>query len=106
MLKKEKCVEYFFDSRRYDEEQILQRIEQEEKGFEKNKSEINIRLNEYGIYEVKLSFIDNKLSIFKFKPKKENRQRNIRKTYKGYETYSSDDKIYGKYKGTKTYQPI
>lgn len=74
MLKKEKCVEYFFDSRKYNEEQILKKIEQEEKGFEKNKSEINIQLNQYGIYEVKLRFFENK--------------------------------IYGQYKGTKTYQPI
>lgn len=83
MLKKEKCVEYFFDSRKYNEEQILQSIEKEEKGFEKNKSEINIKLNDYGIYEVRLRFIDNKLV-----------------------TYSSGNRIYGQYKGTKTYQPI
>lgn len=83
MLKKEKCVEYFFDSRNYDEEQILQSIEKEEKGFEKNKSEINIKLNDYGIYEVKLRFID-----------------------KRYEAYSLENKIYGQYKRTKTYQPI
>lgn len=83
MLKKEKCVEYFFDSRNYNEEQILQSIEKEEKGFEKNKSEINIKLNDYGIYEVKLRFID-----------------------KRYEAYSLENKIYGQYKRTKTYQPI
>lgn len=106
MLKKEKCVEYFFDSRKYNEEQILQSIEQEEKGFEKNKSEINIQLNEYGIYEVKLRFLDNKLAIFKLKSKSEDKPKKARKTYRGYETYSSENKVYGQYKGTKTYQPI
>ena len=106
MLKKDKCVEYFFDSKKYDEKQILESIKKEEKGFEKRKSEISIQLNEYGIYEVKLRFLDNELDFLKLKIKQKNKEKTTRKTYKGYETYNSDNKIYGQYKVTRTYQPI
>lgn len=109
MLKEEKCVEYFFDSRKYTKEQILESIEKEELGFEKKKSEISIILNQYGIYEVKVKFLNNKLLEFKKKITNniENKQKvKTRKTYKGYETYNGDNKVYGQYKNTKTYQPI
>ena len=97
MIKQEKCVEYYFDSKKYNKFEIIENMKQEEIGFEKKKSEINITLNEYGIYVVKLKFINNKLSIIKNKTK--NR-------YKGYETYNGNNKIYGEYKTTKTFQPI
>lgn len=111
MFREERCVEYFFDSRNYNEQQILESIKKEEVGFEKKKSEININLNEYGIYEVKLKFFDNKIFIFKNKmtnnTKIENKKKpKVRKTYRGYETYCGDNKIYGQYKTTRTYQPI
>lgn len=103
MIKEEKCVEYYFDSRKYNEFEIIENMKKEEIGFEKKKSEINITLNEYGIYVVKLKFLNNKLSIIKNKTKNKEK---IRKTYKGYETYNQNNKIYGQYKTTKTYQPI
>lgn len=90
MIKEEKCVEYYFDSRKYNESEIIENMKQEEIGFEKKKSEINITLNEYGIYVVKLKFLSTKK----------------RKKYKGYEAYNGKNKIYGQYKETKTYQPI
>lgn len=103
MIKEEKCVEYYFDSRKYNEFEIIENMKKEEIGFEKKKSEINITLNEYGIYVVKLKFLNNKLSIIKNKTKNKEK---TRKTYKGYETYNQNNKIYGQYKTTKTYQPI
>lgn len=113
MIKEEKCVEYYFDSKKYNESEIIENMKIEEIGFEKNKSEIDITLNEYGIYVVKLKFSDNKLSIInnKFIKKivKQSKSKNIekpRKRYKGYETYNGNNKIYGQYKATKTYQPI
>lgn len=103
MIKEEKCVEYYFDSKKYNESEILESIQEKEKGFEKKKSEINIVLNEYGIYVVKLKFSNNKFSLIKSNNK--NKEKN-RKRYKGYETYNGNNKIYGKYKTTRTYQPI
>lgn len=104
MIKQTKCVEYYFDSKKYKEAEILENIQQKEKGFEKKMSEINIVLNEYGIYVVKLKFSDNKFSLIKTKMTK-NTNKN-KKTYKGYETYNGNNQIYGRYKSTKTYQPI
>lgn len=111
MIKKEKCVEYYFDSREYNKTQVIKNIEREQLEFEKKKSEINISLNEYGIYVVRLKFLNNELSVVRNKlmKKLENENRHIlkvKKTYKGYGTYDGDDKVYGQYKTTKTYQPI
>lgn len=73
---KEKCVEYYFDSRKYSKEEIIESIKQEEKELKKKKikTKIDIKLNEYGIYVVKLRFLTNV--------------------------------IYGKYKQTRKYEPI
>lgn len=113
MIEREKCVEYYFDAKKYSELQIMKNMETEEIGFEKNKSGINITLNEYGIYVVKLKFLNNKLSIInnKFIKKIVSRSkskiiRKPRNTYKGYETYNGNNKIYGQYKTTKTFEPI
>lgn len=107
MIKEEKCVEYYFDSRKYNEFEIIESMKQEEIGFEKKKSEINISLNEYGIYVVKLKFLNNKLSLIKNNIKNKTKHiKKTRKTYKGYNTYNGNNKMYGQYKTTKTYQPI
>lgn len=107
MIKQEKCVEYYFDSRKYNEFEIIENMKQEEIGFEKKKSEINITLNEYGIYVVKLKFLNNKLSVIKNSVKNKIKHTGkARKTYRGYETYNGNNKIYGQYKETNTYQPI
>lgn len=103
MIKEEKCVEYYFDSRKYNELEIIENIKKEEIGFEKKKSEINITLNEYGIYVVKLKFLNNKISLIKSNRRTKEKDR---KRYKGYETYNGNNKIYGNYKTTRTYQPI
>lgn len=113
MKKDEKCVEYYFDSKKHNESEIIENMKIEEIGFEKNKSDIDITLNEYGIYVVKLKFLNNKLSIInnKFIKKivSQSKSKIIRKprnTYKGYETYNGNNKIYGQYKTTKTFEPI
>ena len=52
----EKCVEYFFDAREYSEQEIIDNMKKELKKFEKKKAEIEITLNKYDIYVVKLIF--------------------------------------------------
>lgn len=104
MIKDKKCVEYYFDSHQYNKMQIIEYIEAEKVAFENKKFEMNIRLNEHGIYVVTLNFVNNGLTAFK--KKVENNKEKIRKTYRGYETYNGDNKIYGQYKSTRTFQPI
>lgn len=113
MIKDEKCVEYYFDSKDHNKSEIMENMKIEEIGFEKSKSDIDITLNEYGIYVVKLKFLNNKLSIINNKiikklvsQSKSKIIRKPRKTYKGYETYNGNNKIYGQYKKTKTFEPI
>lgn len=113
MLKEEKCVEYFFDSKKYNKLQVLENMKKEQLEFERKKAKINIYLNEYGIYVAKLRFLNNELSLINntivkkvVEKKKIRNKTKIRKTYKGYETYNGNNKTYGKYKTTKTYQPI
>lgn len=100
----EKCVEYYFDSNKYTKEEIIQQMKKEQLEFEKKKSEISIKLNKYGIYVVKLRFLNKDLTVV------QKHKINIipvkHKTYKGYNTYNSNNRIYGKYKVTKTYNPI
>lgn len=112
MINNEKCMQYYFDSNKYTESEIMEVIKQEEIGFEKKISKIDIKLNEYGIFVVKLKFINNKLIFKKIKfdyeknEKKQNKKIKTKNKYNGYENYIGNDKIYGQYKPTKTYQPI
>lgn len=107
MINNEKCMQYYFDSNKYTESEIMEVIKQEEIGFEKKISKIDIKLNEYGIFVVKLKFINNKLIFKKVKLNFENsKKEKITNKYKGYENYIGSNKIYGQYKSTKTYQPI
>ena len=90
IILEEKCIEYYFDSKDYSEQQIIETMEKEIKKFEKKKADIEITLNDYGIYIVKLFFTKKKKErkIFTFA----NRQQK--------------DRIYGQYKNTRTYMPI
>ena len=112
MIKEGKCVEYFFDSKQYNKLQVLENMKREQLEFEKKKAEINITLNEHGIYIAKLKFFKNELSVMNNKiikmivaKRKIKNASKLKKTYKGYETYSGKNAIYGQYKATKTYQP-
>lgn len=67
MINKEKCVEYYFDSEKYDESQVIENMKKEQLGFEKKKSEITVTLNEYGTYVAQLRFLNNELSIIRKK---------------------------------------
>ena len=113
MKQKEKCVEYYFDSNQYNKDKVIENMEKKQLEFEKRKSEIDIKLNEYGIYVAKLIFQNKELTVINNKiiSKFINKSKIVKKsesknTYKGYEMYNENNKIYGQYKKTKTYQPI
>ena len=65
MIKREKCIEYYFDSKKYNQIQIIENMEKEKLEFPKEQVDLEIFLNEYGIYVVKLVFPNNKISIIK-----------------------------------------
>ena len=147
MIIKEKSVEYYFDSKKYDKEQIIENMKKEQLGFEKKNAKIDIILNEYGIYVTTLKFenykksiininienakekvliakekvlilkrkldvIKDKISIKKDKLyeikyiKNEIKDFQKEKERSNYDICNNKDKTYGKYKETKTYQPI
>ena len=97
-----KCVESYFDSSKYEQKEIMEKLYKEAKTYRK-KFEINIELNQWGVYVAKLvvydktSFLKNN-EIFKFKQFKSNRRKMTKR-----EKYSS--KSYGKYKRTGNYKP-
>lgn len=113
MIKKEKSVEYYFDSKKYNKTQVMQNMQKEQMEFPKKQGNISITLNEYGIYIARLDFLNNKISVInnKYIQKimgkiyKTHKER-MKNTYKGYETYNGENKIYGKYKETKLYEPF
>lgn len=65
MIKEEKCIEYYFDSKKYNQIQIIENMEKEKLEFPKERVELEIFLNQYGIYVVKLVFPNNKISIIR-----------------------------------------
>lgn len=63
MIIKEKSVEYYFDSKLYNKNQVIENMRMEQLGFEKKRAEINVILNDYGIYIATLKFESNRVPI-------------------------------------------
>lgn len=100
MDKREKCLEYYLDSRIYDREAVEKSIEQAKREFPEKEVDINIYLNEWGVYVITLYF-RNKNNILKIvndkiKPK------NVEYAYQ----LDGKTRKYGQYKKTGTYRPF
>lgn len=91
MNKKVKCMEYYFDSNKYNEAEVLENMGKKKLEFPKQKIEMTVSLNKYGTYVVKLAFINNEIALIKHK-----RMKNKNKK----------QKVYGQYRETKKYAPI
>lgn len=94
MNKKEKCVELYFDSKKYNNYDVLEYIKSTQKEFPNKEMNVKVDINEWGVYVIKLNFTDKDTYITSFvksklKPK--------RKQYYG--------KKYGQYKSTQIYKP-
>ena len=122
---KQKIVESYFDSKIYSNQEILRSIEETKKEYSKKIVDIDIRLNEFGVYVVTYYFKNkdnNFQKIFiKIKQKaKKNKtvllqeksltygkltkdERKKEKIKRRMEKYSGN--IYGVYKETRTYRP-
>ena len=91
MNKKIKCMEYYFDSNKYNEAEVLENMGKKKLEFPKKKIEMTVSLNKYGTYVVKLAFLNNEIALIKHK-----RMKNKNKKHK----------VYGQYRETKKYAPI
>lgn len=92
-MKKIKCMEYYFDSNKYNKVDVLENMEKKKLEFPRKKMDMTISLNKYGTYVVKLQFMYNEIALIKHK--KVNKKINTK-----------TQKIYGQYRETKKYLPI
>ncbi len=101
MIENKKTVELYLDPQTYSEEEMIENIEQAVQEFSKKDVRVNIDLNEYGVYVVKLDYIDRDTYINKLKYKmRSNRKDRILKKHKEYQEIK-----YGDYKQTQLYKP-
>jgi len=107
-MKQKKCLEYYLDSRIYNQEEVQKSIEETKKEFPKKEIKVEIEINSFGMYIITFYFenkntIFNKIKVY-FRRKREknlllqenNKENRIEKYY-GHK--------YGKYKATRTYKP-
>ena len=119
MIKKERCIEYYFDSQKYNQIQIIENMEKEKLEFPKEQMELEMFLNEYGIYEVKLVFSNNKIAIIrdtvkeKIQDKIQLKIQDVQGVIKKYikkdinqQVYSNAAKIFSKFKIKRNCTPI
>lgn len=122
---KQKVVENYFDSNLYSNQEILQSIEETKKEYSKKIVDVDINLNEFGVYVVTYYFKNqdnfiqkifikirqrkkkNKIALLQEKDfaygkitREERKQEKIRKRMEKYSGYK-----YGIYKQTKKYKP-
>ena len=122
---KQRIVENYFDSKIYSNQEIMQSIEETKKEYTKKIVDVDINLNEFGVYVVTYYFknqdnIFQKIFIKIKQRRKKNRtvllqerslanekmtreERKREKIRKRMEKYSGNK--YGIYKQTKTYKP-
>ena len=123
MQSQNKYIEYYFDSKSYNKFQVLQNMEEEvSKEFPNQKAEINLKLNEFGVYVATLVFNNKKHGNVCFVNKdksralddgrKENsnvlsrhRKNNRNKKVSRYEAVIRENKVYGKYRETGNFRP-
>ena len=134
-MNKQKVLVNYFDSEKYNDEEILESVENTKKEFDKKKIDVNIKLNKYGVYVITYYF-KTKENIFqkiiiKIKEKrkakkqlllkeenilernfKKEKSKKIRKTRKQKQEEKLQKRIekysgnkYGKYKQTREYRP-
>ena len=134
-MNKEKVLVNYFDSAKYNDEEILESVENTKKEFDKKKIDVNIKLNEYGVYVITYYF-KTKENVFqkiiiKIKEKrkakkqlllkeknilernlKKEKSKKIKKTRKQKQEEKLQKRMekysgnkYGKYKQTREYRP-
>lgn len=109
MNNKGKCIEYYFDSKTFTKEQLINNIEKAKLEFPNKKVEPNLFLNQWGVYILKINFKDKIEYVSEFKEKRKNKkvllltERNRKISEK---RTSLLNRKYGGYKKTGEYRPI
>lgn len=109
MINEKKSLEFYFDSKTFTKEQLMQSIEEAKKDFPKKIIEPKLFLNKFGTYILQIDFKDRnnylnrlkqkrKIKSQKPKAKKHHRVKNVQEIY--------GTRTYGQYKQTGTYRPI
>lgn len=102
-MENHKYLEYYLDSRIYSSEEVQKSIDETKKEFPNKKVEVNIALNDFGVYIITFKF-ENKNTYFnKIKIKFWKKFRKPLLLDNGNE--NKIEKRYGQYKATKTYRP-
>lgn len=104
-MKKQKILENYFASNLYSNQEIQQSIEETKKEFANKIVDVDINLNEFGVYIVTYYFKTNENILQRIMIKiKSKRKKNKQKLLQSrIEKYSNNQ--YGKYKETKSYKP-
>lgn len=98
-----KVMQYFFDSRNFNQIEIINNLEKErEKEFENKKAKIDITLNDFGVYVATLTFEKKKIINNENKVKK---HENVKLSKYEMLINNKEQRIYGKYKTTKEFKP-
>ena len=80
MLENKKTVELYLDPQTYSEQEMIESIENAAKEFAKKDVRVNININKWGVYVVKLDYIDRDTYFNKLKYKRQlNRKERILK---------------------------
>lgn len=99
-----KTVQYFFDSKNFNQIEVINNLEKErEKEFENKEAKIDIALNDFGVYVATLTFEKKKKFVNREKEVKKQENKKLSKYEKLIN--SQEERVYGKYKATKEFRP-
>ncbi|MGN1298188.1 MAG: hypothetical protein ACI4VH_07270 [Clostridia bacterium] len=62
-MNRNKCLEYYLDSRIYNQEEVQKNIDETKKEFQNKKITVDITINKFGMYVITFYF-ENKNTIF------------------------------------------
>ena len=104
-----KCIEYYFDSKNFTKEQLIENIEEAKKEFPNKKVKPELFLNQWGVYILKINFTDKIEYISNFKKRRKNKKILLltEKNRKISEKRTALlNRKYGQYKKTGNFRPI
>lgn len=90
MVKNEKFIEMYFDSKKYNNQDVLNNIKKVKKEYANKDISVKIDFNDWGVYVITLSFKDKDNYLKKLKSKFKNKKYKMN---------------YGVYKKTGMYKP-
>ena len=111
-MNRTKYLEYYMDSKIYSKDEVEKSIDETKKEFPKKEIDVQVHLNNFGVYIITFTFKNRNSFIknifIKLKLKKKNKLLLTENTKKDkvqerYEKYNN--KVYGQYKATHTYRP-